>query len=166
MNEAMGPNSRVCSVCAKIFEKAPEAKFDICPTCHQKLALPKEQQPFLPSKKPGLMVWGLIVAGIVITVSQVSRIKAAISLLFPPPPIESSALADPKDLCTANLWQISSLIQTDQWPAPNFYCPVTRADYATRSDDGNTVVSCPNPEQHGLKSLRVSKKAPSPEAIQ
>ncbi len=164
MNEAMGPNSRVCPVCAKIFEKAPDAKFDICPTCLERLKPKEAEQPFAPRERTGLK-WFLIVGFAAATVFQVPRIKNALALLFPPPPIGASAEADPKDLCIANLWQISSLIQSEQWPAPNFQCPATRADYITQTEDGNTFVLCPNPQSHGLKSLRVSKNAPSPEAI-
>lgn len=167
MNEAMGPNSRVCSVCAKIFEKPPEGKFDICPTCREKLAPPKDQQPFHPSKKPGAMLRILVVVGVVLTISQISRIRAAIALLFPPSPMDISILANPKDLCVANLWRISSLMQTDQWRNEGLFCPLTREPYKTTdAENGDTVVSCPNPPNHGLKTLRVSKNVPTPEVVQ
>lgn len=69
------------------------------------------------------------------------------------------------DQCIANLWKAAAKLQAGG-AAVEYVCPVSRAQYLVETSDDGTVVSCPNPEKHGLRSLSASSIAPVPLAVQ
>lgn len=70
------------------------------------------------------------------------------------------------DQCINNLWQISKLIQEEKEPDySSIVCPVSGKPYVIVRTDDDIIVHSPNPEQHGFKKIRISKKKPVPELI-
>jgi hypothetical protein len=67
------------------------------------------------------------------------------------------------DQCIKNLWHIARLIQEGKVPGPDIVCPIRKRPYEIRGAGADVVVSCPNPELHGFKEMRVSKRRPVPE---
>ncbi|MCD4676861.1 MAG: hypothetical protein K8S18_12840 [Desulfobacula sp.] len=67
------------------------------------------------------------------------------------------------DECIKNLWQISKLLQERKLPGKTIVCPASKKIYVVTRTGNNRVVSCPDPELHGLKTIRVSKASPCPE---
>ena len=70
------------------------------------------------------------------------------------------------DLCISNLWQISRMLEEGTLPDSNIACPESGKPYIVIEDSVNTTVLCPNPQQHGLMEIRVSKLYPCPEVKQ
>ena len=66
------------------------------------------------------------------------------------------------DQCIANLWHVSKLLQEGKVPAKDTVCPISKRPYAIKTLGEDVWVSCPNPELHGYRELRVSKKNPVP----
>ncbi len=164
----MGAETKACLVCGQAFEKKAGSEFDMCPSCLKKMgdryaAQAPENAPTAPRKRIGL--WVVLALSVAFNAFQFPRIKQALALLFPPAPEDTSKRPDTKELCIANLWNISSQLQKGLPPSSDMVCPLTKAPYRTETVKGNLVVSCPNPGSHGLKTLRVSKNAPTPEVI-
>ncbi len=158
---------KTCLVCRRAFEKKPGVEFDMCPECLRKMGERYDspasdgESPRPRSKAP---LWTVIAVCAAISGVQVPRVKQALALLFPPAPEAISPTADPKDLCIANLWNISGQIQKGLHSTPKEVCPLTKKPYRTSTVNGDFVVSCPNPAAHGLKVLQVSRNSPTPEA--
>ena len=73
------------------------------------------------------------------------------------------------DQCIKNLWQISRMIQEDSLSEMALVCPVSKKPYIVQQEKGNTIVFCPNPNQHGkrgYRAIRVSRFSPIPEVIE
>lgn len=69
------------------------------------------------------------------------------------------------DACVANLWVFSAaMADGSSLPAEDLTCPATGKPYVVEDSSDGTVVSCPNPEEHGLSSLSVGGGAQIPEA--
>ena len=72
------------------------------------------------------------------------------------------------EACIDMLWEMSALVQqrepADAIKRLGFTEPVSHQRYAVTDVDGVMVVACPNPEVHGLRSLRVTATDPMPEA--
>jgi hypothetical protein len=62
------------------------------------------------------------------------------------------------------LWKVSSLLQFQAFHAERLFEPLTKRRYVVRQDGSDTVVACPNPALHGLRSLQVSTAHRAPEA--
>ncbi|OQX56276.1 MAG: hypothetical protein B5M53_02285 [Candidatus Cloacimonas sp. 4484_209] len=77
---------------------------------------------------------------------------------FTPPELSKDAI-----MCMANLGEISELLKAGELPPDTIICPVSGKPYIVRIVEGDTIVSCPNPELHHLKNLWVSAKHPKPE---
>jgi len=67
------------------------------------------------------------------------------------------------DQCINNLWQISKVLQEGKLPGKDVVCPASKKPYVMETIAGDIVVRCGNPELHGLKEMRVSKRSPRPE---
>jgi hypothetical protein len=67
------------------------------------------------------------------------------------------------DLCIKNLWHIARLIQEGKVPRKDMVCPISKKPYEIKNIGEDIAVSCPNPELHGFKEIRVTKRRPVPE---
>jgi hypothetical protein len=106
----------------------------------------------------------LFVIAAVVMSMQAPRIIAG---LKDDKPIRSGTYAtDAKtDQCIDTLWQISKLLQEGSLPGKDAVCPVSKKPYGFTTVRGNLVVRCANPERHGFREMRVSKRAPGPVII-
>jgi hypothetical protein len=99
-------------------------------------------------------------------------------ILYQTPALISAAKSDVKplrkgtydtngltDQCIKNLWQISRLVQEGKMPGGNILCPASKKPYVVVKKEEDIIVRSPNPELHGFKEMRVSKKKPVPELI-
>jgi hypothetical protein len=164
------PAESVCLVCGRTFAKKSGTEFDLCPTCLQQMNERHNPDPSSgdevskPRSRRKIPLAAIIIIGCaVIIVSQVPNLKQSFTLLFPPSPTGANLTADPRDLCIANLWNISSQLQKGVRSFPGAVCPLTQKPYRIETVNGNIIVSCPNPGAHRLKILRVSRNSPTPE---
>ena len=70
------------------------------------------------------------------------------------------------DECIKNLWEASRMLQEGKLPDGSLVCPLSGEPYTVIDDANNPTVVCPNPGEHGLVQLRVSRMFPRPEVIQ
>lgn len=108
--------------------------------------------------------WIIFVLCLAIFAFQVPKI---ISAFQQERPIRQGPYAtdDLTDRCIHNLWIISWRLQEGRIPNTHMVCPASKKPYVIRHLRGDLVVSCPNPELHGAKELRVSRKHPVPELV-
>lgn len=104
----------------------------------------------------------IILIGVAIMALQTPRFIAA---LHEGQPLRQGTYAtdEQTDQCIANLWHIAKLLQEGQLHTNGVTCPLSHKPYEIREVGADIVVRCPNPELHGFKELRVSKKNPVPE---
>jgi len=69
------------------------------------------------------------------------------------------------DKCIEELWQISRMMQDGKLTETMPLCPVTLKSYVMVKTDENTVITCPNPGEHGIENLYVSRKSPVPVVV-
>ncbi|UCG39025.1 MAG: hypothetical protein JSV00_01965 [bacterium] len=69
------------------------------------------------------------------------------------------------DRCINQLWSLSRNLQEHQMPDVLPGCPKTGIPYTVITEGEDTLIRCPNPEQHNLKSLQVSRFEPVPIAV-
>ncbi|MCC6849306.1 MAG: hypothetical protein IT294_12465 [Deltaproteobacteria bacterium] len=67
------------------------------------------------------------------------------------------------DACIDTLWKISSLLQYGAYRGGEMVEPLTQRPYVVSHTDDDTIVECPNPAAHSLRSLRVSTAQRAPE---
>ncbi len=69
------------------------------------------------------------------------------------------------DRCIQELWKLSRQLQDGKLPSPMPLCPLSRKSYKVTEGDNDTLVACPNPGEHGLTRLSISRKRPIPIAL-
>ncbi len=107
------------------------------------------------------VLWLIVLVCLAATLWQLPAAKES---LEPPKPLRSGTYHTDAvaDACITNLWQISKSLQQREPVNAALVCPLTKAPYVTRNSNGLTVYACPNPNQHGLRSLAVSRRDPVP----
>lgn len=104
-----------------------------------------------------------VVCGLVI-VSQIPALRGSFDA---PPSIRVGNAPDDEhtESCIDTLWKIASILQ--HRPAQEIVLlePMTQRPYVVRHVDHDTVVECPNPGAHSLRSLHVSAARRAPEAV-
>jgi hypothetical protein len=102
-------------------------------------------------------------ACLVVVVAQLPAIRAAFET---PPSIRVGATdTDPDtEACIDTLWRVSSLLQNRGFEGEELLEPLTHRPYNVHLSHGETVVECPNPSAHNLRSLHVSSSHRAPEA--
>lgn len=96
------------------------------------------------------------------------RIFAVAPLLKPAQPLRNGTYRTDRlaDECISQLWELSKLLQEDRLPDTLPLCPQSGRPYVLTREGDDTVISCPNPAEHGLEALWVSRFLPPPTAIQ
>jgi len=165
-----GNESFICSRCAalKAGQDAHEASKDACEEideCMGQKEIKRQIQEARKRRKSRIWLvsqWIILLACLSIIAIQVPKL---ISSFEEEKPIRYGTYStDAKtDQCIKNLWHISRLIQEGRLPGKDIVCPVSKMPYVINTVDGNIVIHCPNPEKHGFKEIRVSKKNPNPE---
>ena len=164
----------ICKKFGKQFIKDENDEKLYCPSCGVELA---EQYISEESKIPKSgwikkhRIWASIRPIIILASISVIAIRApkVISVMKEQKPIRNGTYeTDSKtNQCIKNLWKISRLLQEGKLPEKDLVCPVSQKPYVLRTieGDGDIVVTCPNPELHGFKEIRVTKTYPCPEVI-
>ncbi|OGP94018.1 MAG: hypothetical protein A2Z19_07065 [Deltaproteobacteria bacterium RBG_16_54_18] len=159
----------VCKGCGKKLN-ADDKGAEYCSRCMIERA--EEYVPEAPERPPIKRekrgkVWlivqvAIILAGVIVMALQAPRLIAAFK---EGQPLRQGTYATDAqtDQCIANLWHIARLIQAGKVPGKETVCPITQKPYEIRNIGADIVVRCPNPEMHGFKELRVSKRRPVPE---
>ena len=161
--------SGTCRKCGKILK----SRDDYCAHCQVELAeehiadSDKETEPSRPAderKKKILQAAILLVLlGIIIF-----RIPAIISAFEHKQPVRTGTYETDAgaDLCISTLWQISRMLEEGRLPDSSIVCPISGKPYLVIEDATDITVFCPDPGQHGLQELRVSRVFPCPEVKQ
>jgi hypothetical protein len=162
-------NTTVCKSCGKQLS-TDEKGGEFCSRCMIERA--EEYVPDAPERPPlkrekRSKAWliaqvAIILTGVIVMALQAPRLIAAFK---EGQPLRQGTYATDAqtDQCITNLWHIARLIQAGKAPARETVCPITRKPYEVRNIGADIVVRCPNPELHGFKELRVSKRRPVPE---
>ena len=132
---------------------------------HAQAATASAPQPDGPAKR-GWTTPIVVVICLVVVASQLPSLRAAFST---PPSIRIGAAPSddaPTEACVDTLWKISRLMQYSTYQEGEVLEPLTQRPYVVRHDGGDTVVECPNPAAHNLRSLHVSSAHRAPEATQ
>lgn len=77
-------------------------------------------------------------------------------------PIDKTDVVGITDYCMLNLLEISSLLQKGLLPDDDYRCPLTNMPYLVTHEDGDIIVSEPNPEYYGFTAMSVSRNNPEP----
>jgi hypothetical protein len=160
----------VCKKCGKQLS-ADEKGGQYCSRCMIEQAeeyVPEApERPSIKREKKGktwlIVQVAVILAGIAIIALQTPRFIAAFKKEGQPLRQGTYATDKETDQCIKNLWHIARLIQEDKSPGPDIVCPISKKPYVIRDTGRDVIVSCPNPELHGFKEIRVSKRRPVPE---
>jgi hypothetical protein len=160
----------VCKGCGRKLS-ADERGAGYCSTCKIEQAeqyVPERQErpPIKREKKSRtwlIVQLAIILAGLTIMALQTPRFIAAFKKEGQPLRQGTYATDVQTDQCIKNLWHISRTLQDGKVPPPGMVCPVSTKPYEIIVTGDDVVVSCPNPELHGLKKIQVSKKHPVPE---
>jgi hypothetical protein len=129
------------------------------------VAVEEEKEPLTPEEKQrrailiGVFAVMFLVLGI--------RVWSIAPLLKPAQPLrhgtfETDAVTD---RCILKLWKISRQLQDGKLPSPMPLCPLSRKPYDVIEGENDILVTCPNPEEHGLSRLSISWKRPIPLAL-
>lgn len=156
-------NSFICTRCAALMA-AKDAVTGFDQDQEDKAAgkqIEKEKKK-LKSRLRLAFQWAILVVAVTIIVIQVPKIVVEFK---DNKPIRSGTYAtDAKtDQCINNLWRISRLLQEGRMPGKDMVCPVSQKPYVLTTVRGNIVARCANPELHGFREMRVSKRFPRPE---
>ncbi|HOL04792.1 MAG TPA: Hpt domain-containing protein [Syntrophorhabdaceae bacterium] len=158
---------KICQNCGNIFESKDE-DVKLCPQCiveKQEKIIERTEEKKEKKKSHLKTVMAtvtsvLVAAAIVVLIIQLPKILEE-TKSGKPIRIGTYATDEKTDICIKNLWEISRLLQENKKPDNSLTCPVTGSPYKIEDN----MVSCPNPERHGLKALYVSKERKIPEAV-
>jgi hypothetical protein len=161
--------STICKKCGKQLD-ADEKGAEYCSRCMIEQAeeyVPEasERPPIKRKKKDRtwlIVQVAIILAAVAIMALQIPRLISAVK---GERPLRQGTYATDAlgDQCIKNLWHIARLIQEGKAPGKDIVCPISKKPYVIRDTGKDIVVSCPNPELHGFKEIRVSKRRPVPE---
>jgi hypothetical protein len=115
------------------------------------------------SARRGRTGWIVAVVCSLVILTQLPALPASFETT-PSIRIGATDVDDDTDACIDTLWQVSSVLQYGSFRGEEWVEPITRQPYVVRDDDGHTVVECPNPAAHNLRSLHVSSAHRAPEA--
>jgi hypothetical protein len=103
----------------------------------------------------------------VIILMLLFRIYTIAPMLQPPKPIRLGVKNTDSltDKCIEQLWVLSRNLQDGNLPRILPVCPSSSKQYIVTRLKGDTVISCPTPEEHGLAKLSVSLNLPIPNAL-
>ena len=124
-----------------------------------------EKVPLTPEEKQRrvILFGALVVAFLILGL----RAWSIAPLLEPPRPLRHGTFETDSitDRCIVELWKISRQLQDGKLPSPMPLCPLSRKIYVVIEGEGDILVNCPNPGEHGLKRLSISRKRPIPLAL-
>ena len=123
------------------------------------------KEPLSPEEKKRRVIIFSVIAGVFLILGL--RLLSVAPLLQPLRPLrhgtfETDAIAD---RCIEELWKLSRQLQDRKLPSLLPLCPLSGKGYVLVEEEGDSRISCPNPGEHGLRRLSVSRKRPIPLAL-
>jgi hypothetical protein len=121
--------------------------------------------PQVEATAPRRRYTGRIVTAVCVLVvlTQLPALRASFETI-PSIRIGAADVDEDTEACIDTLWEVSSMLQYGSFRGGEVVEPLTQQPYVVRKDDGDTVVECPNPSAHNLRSLQVSSAHRAPEA--
>jgi hypothetical protein len=115
-----------------------------------------------PSRRRSGPILGVVC--LLVVVSQLPSLRAAFQS---PPSIRIGGVDGDEhtNACIDTLWKVSGLLQYGTFRGEEWVEPLSQRPYDVRHAEGDTVVECPNPAAHNLRSVRVSRAHRAPEAL-
>lgn len=164
----------ICKNCGETFhknEQDSDSKRPYCSRCMVELAEQYVPETSDMSKltrirknKVGMtLLWIALLVCISIIAIQVPKLISAFTKEEKPIRYGTYSTDAQTDQCINNLWSISKVLQEGKLPGKDIVCPASKKPYVMETIAGDIVVRCGNPELHGLKEMRVSKRSPRPE---
>ncbi|MDF1535837.1 MAG: hypothetical protein P1S46_04955 [bacterium] len=125
----------------------------------------EEKEPLTPEEKQrravlfGVLAVALLALGL--------RTWYIAPLLKSPQPLRHGTFETDAgtDRCIEELWKISRQLQDKKLSSPMPLCPLSGKPYEVIEVENDTIVNCPNPGEHSLTRLGVSRKKPIPLAL-
>ncbi|MCJ7663429.1 MAG: hypothetical protein MUO24_04240 [Desulfobacterales bacterium] len=160
----------VCKGCGKRLS-ADEKDAEYCSRCMIERAeeyVPEApERPYIKREKKS-RTWlitqvAIILVAVTIMALQTPRLISAVKGGDRPLKQGTYATDAQADQCIKNLWHIARLIQEGKAPGKDMVCPISKKPYEIKNIGEDITVSCPNPELHGFKEIRVTKRRPVPE---
>ena len=125
-------------------------------------ALDEVKEPLTPEEKKRRAV---IFAVLTIAFLALGlRILSISPLLQPARPLRHGTFETDAttDRCIEELWKLSRQLQDGKLPGLLPLCPLSGKGYVLVAEEEDTRINCPNPVEHGLSRLTVSRKRPIP----
>lgn len=162
-----------CKRCGRLFDKDEEgadSQRSYCSRCVIELAeegIPEEVQIIKPRQTKLSKTWEVgrwVILGFCVCMIALQA-PTLISSFEETKPIRYGNYATDAqtDQCIKNLWHISRLLQEGKLPGKDLVCPASKKPYVVTKIKERIIVSCPNPELHGVKGIQISIESPAPE---
>jgi hypothetical protein len=131
----------------------------------KKVEIEEEKAPLTPDEKTRRIALISLLAVTVLIL--LIRIYTIIPMLQPPKPLRQGVIATDSltDKCIEKMWRLSKNLQEDKLPNILPLCPKSSRQYIVTELTDDTIISCPNPGEHGLENLTVSLSSPIPYAL-
>ncbi len=176
MTEQPSPGG-LCTSCGKQLEAGDASTAPYCAQCAAVLAeqdldsrqaasarnRPDEQHRARSKQRArAAAFWLLGIAAVAVIVWRAPLVYSAVQ---PPAPIRIGAQSTngPANECISNLWTAAGRLPEGTNAADGLTCPASGRPYFVSGNGTAIVISCPNPEKHGLRTLSVSSRTLVPE---
>ncbi len=101
---------------------------------------------------------------VLVVLAQLPALRASFETI-PSIRVGATDVDEDTDACIDTLWKVSSMLQYGSFSGGEWVEPLTQRPYVVTEHEGHTVVECPNPSAHNLRSLHVSSAQRAPEAL-
>ena len=131
----------------------------------KKVEILEEKAPLTPEEKNRrIALISLLAVTILILLI---RIYTIIPVLQPPKPLRQGVTATDSltDKCIEQMWRLSKDLQENKLPNILPLCPKSSRQYIVTELTDDTIISCPDPVEHGLEKLTISLNSPIPYAL-
>lgn len=109
--------------------------------------------------------WIVLIVCTGVIVFQVPRLISAIKKVEKPLRHGTYDTDERTDRCITNLWELAALLQRNKQADESILSPASNKPYVITESKGDVIVSAPDPELYGFRTIRASKKNPVPELI-
>ncbi len=130
-----------------------------------RIQIDEEKAPLTPEEKTRRIA--LISVFAVTVLLLLIRIYTIAPMFQDPKPLRQGVTATDAvtDACINQLWILSKSLQEGKLPNILPLCPISSRQYIVTEITDDTIISCPAPEEHGLKKLTISLNSPIPHAL-
>ncbi len=160
-------DKQFCNNCGKPIDNS---KSIYCTQCQIKLAEEKipitQELPKNKKKKPIFVIikWVLLIMFSVLIIINaffiINLVTRKNSKSYNLPELNKETV-----LCISNLEYVLEQMRSGEFEEDSIYCPLSEKPYEISIKNGDTIISCPEPEKHNLISLGFSSKDSMPEIV-